>query len=78
MLEMFYREFISLNSLEARMKENTNNKLVVLNNTLNEYHKSIKEYKKVYEREPKDRKDYGSKLKYNPKKLKISDVSLLN
>ena len=78
MLEMFYREFISLNSLEARMKENTNNKLVVLNNTLSEYHKLIKKYKKVYEREPKDSKDYGSKLKYNPKKLKILDVSLLN
>ena len=78
MLDMFYREFISLKILEARMKENTNNKLVVLNNTLNEYHKLIKEYKKVYEREPKDSKDYGSKLKYNPKNLKTLDIILLN
>ena len=30
MLKMFHREFISLKSLEARMKENTNHKFVVL------------------------------------------------
>ena len=28
---------------------------------LNEYHKLTKEYKKVYEREPKDDKSYGWK-----------------
>ena len=52
MLEMFYGEFICLKSLEDRTKENTNHKFVVLNNALNEYGKLIKEYKKVYEREP--------------------------
>ena len=49
---MFYGEFICLKSLEDRTKENTNHKFVVLNNALNEYGKLIKEYKKVYEREP--------------------------
>ena len=47
---MFYRQFISLKSLEVRTKENTNHKSVVLNNALNEYDKLIKEYKKIYER----------------------------
>ena len=56
MLEMFYKEFITLKSLEVKMEENTNHKFVVLNNALNEYDKLIKEYKKVYEREPKDDK----------------------
>ena len=31
------------------MKENTNHKIVILINALNEYDKLIKEYKKVYE-----------------------------
>ena len=56
MLEMFYKEFITLKSLEVKTEENTNHKFVVLNNALNEYDKLIKEYKKVYEREPKDDK----------------------
>ena len=33
----------------------------------------IKEYKKVYESEPKDDKRYGWKQKYNPKNLKALD-----
>ena len=61
MLEMFYKEFITLKSLEVKTEENTNHKFVVLNNALNEYDKLIKEYKKVYEREPKDDKNYGWK-----------------
>ena len=68
---MFYKEFISLISFKARTKENTNHKFVVLNNALNEYDKLIKQYKKVYEREPKDDKSYGWKQKYSPKNLKI-------
>ena len=56
MLEMFYKEFITLKSLEVKTEENTNHKFVVLNNALNEYDKLIKEYKKVYEREPKEDK----------------------
>ena len=43
MLEIFYREFISLKSLEARTKENTYQKYVMLNNALNEYDKLIKD-----------------------------------
>ena len=39
MLEMFHREFISSKSLEARTKENTYQKFVMLNNALNEYDK---------------------------------------
>ena len=50
MLEMFYRELISLKGLEAKMKENTNHKFVVLNNALNEYDKLIKEYKSLWKR----------------------------
>ena len=46
---------------------------VVLSNALNEYDKLIKEYKKVYEREPKDDKKYIWKQKYNPKNLKALD-----
>ena len=50
MLEMFYRELISLKGLEAKTKENTNHKFVVLNNALNEYDKLIKEYKSLWKR----------------------------
>ena len=73
MLEIFYTEFISLKSLEARTKENTNQKFFVLNSALNEYDKMIKQYKKVYEREPKDEKRYGWKQKCSPKNLKTLD-----
>ena len=72
-LEMFYKKFISLISFKVRAKENTNHKFVVLNNALNEYHKLIKQYKKVYKREPKDDKSYGWKQKYSPKNLKTLD-----
>ena len=72
-LEMFYRQFISLKSLEVRTKENTNHKSVVLNNALNEYDKLIKEYKKIYERESNNDKSCGWKQKYNPKNLKALD-----
>ena len=77
MLKKFHREFISLKSLEAKTKENTNHKFVVLNNTLNEYEKLIKQYKKVYERELKDDKKYGWKQKYNPKNMKALDYQLV-
>ena len=33
----------------------------------------IKQYKKVYEREPKDNKKYSWKQKYGTKKLKVLD-----
>ena len=42
MLKKFHREFISLKSLEAKTKENTNHKFVALNNALNEYEKLMK------------------------------------
>ena len=73
MLEMFCREFISLKILEARTKENTNHKFVALNNALNEYNKLIKEYEKVYEKDPTNDKSYGWKQKYSPKNLKPLD-----
>ena len=44
--QRLYREFISLKSLEARAKGNTNHKSVVLSKALNVYDKLIKEYKK--------------------------------
>ena len=43
MLEMFYREFFSLKSLEAKTKETTDHKFVVLNNAFNEYDKLIQD-----------------------------------
>ena len=70
---MFYREFIILTCLEVKTKGNTNHKFVVWNNTINEYGKLIKQYKKVYEREPKDNKKYSWKQKYGTKKLKVLD-----
>ena len=58
--ESFYKMFISLKSLDAK-KENNDSKFEVLNTAFNLYDKLIKEYKKVYEREPKDDKTYGWK-----------------
>ena len=74
---MFHREFISLKSLEVKTKENTNHKFVILNNALNEGEKLITQYKKVYEREPKDGEKYGWKQKYNPKNMKALDYQLV-
>ena len=73
MLELFYRDFISLKSLQVKTKKNTNYEFVVLNNALNQYDKLVKEYKKVHEGEPKDDKIYGQKQKYNSKILKALD-----
>ena len=73
MLELFYRDFISLKSLEVKTRKNTNYEFVVLNNALNQYDKLVKEYKKVHEGEPKDDKIYGQKQKYNSKTLKALD-----
>ena len=42
-------------------KKNNDSKFEVLNTAFNLYDKLIKEYKKVYEREPKDDKTYGWK-----------------
>ena len=58
-LKFFYRDFISLKNLEARTTENIDHRPVVLNSALEESGKLIKEYKNVYEREPKGDKSYG-------------------
>ena len=68
MLKMFHKEFISLKSLEARMRENTNHKLKCIKQVW-----QIKQYKKVYERNSKDDKSYSSKQKYSPNWLKALD-----
>lgn len=73
MLELFYRDFISLKSLQVKTKKNTNYEFVVLNNALNQYDKLVKEYKQVHEGEPKDDKIYDQKQKYNSKTLKALD-----
>ena len=59
LFKLFYRDFISLKNLEARTTENIDHKPVVLNSVLEEYGKLTKEYKNVYEREPKGDKSYG-------------------
>ena len=69
----FYKDFISSKSLEVKTKKNTDHKFVVLGNATNEYNKFIKEYKKVYKREPKDDKSNGWEQKYDPKNLKALD-----
>ena len=58
-LKFFYRDCISLKNLEARTTENIDHRPVVLNSALEESGKLIKEYKNVYEREPKGDKSYG-------------------
>ena len=72
-LGVFYRAFVSLKSLEAKTKENTDHKFVVLNNAFYRYDNLIKEYKKVYEREPMGDKNYSWKQKYSPENLKALD-----
>ena len=69
LFKLFYRDFISLKNLEARTTENIDHKPVVLNSALEEYGKLTKEYKNVYEREPKGDKSYGQKKKYGPKNV---------
>ena len=48
----FYKDFISIKSLESKTKKNTDHKFVILDNATNKYYKLIKEYKNVYKREP--------------------------
>ena len=57
--ETFYKDFICLKDLETKTRTITNQ--TVLNNASNESNKLIKEYKKVYKREPKDDKGNGWK-----------------
>ena len=70
MLEMFYIQFINLKFLDAE-PENLN-KFTVLNNASKLYDDLIKEYKKVYENEPKDDNN-NWKQNYDPKSLKSSE-----
>ena len=72
-LIMFYKMLISLKGLEPKTEENINHKSVVLNEAFNDYDKTVKEYKKVYEREPRDGKSDVLKLKYDSKYLKDQD-----
>ena len=87
-LEMFYKELIDLKSLNARTTENMKHKSTVLNNVSELYDDLIKEYKAVYEREPKydkydswkqkyDFKDLRN-LDYQPVKLKTESLSDIN
>ena len=72
-LKMFYRDFTSLKFLKAK-KERVNHKSTVLNNVSNLYNSELTlEYKKAYEREPKDDKSYDWKQKYSDKNLKALD-----
>ena len=52
-IEKCYKDFISLTDVDAEPK-NIEHKLVVLNKASKHYKDLIKEYKKVYEREPKN------------------------
>ena len=87
-LETFYKELIDLKSLNARTTENMKHKSTVLNNASELYDDLIKEYKAVYEREPKydkydswkqkyDFKDLRN-LDYQPVKLKTESLSDIN
>lgn len=87
-LETFYKELIDLKSLNARTTENMKHKSTVLNNVSELYDDLIKEYKAVYEREPKydkydswkqkyDFKDLRN-LEYQPVKLKTESLSDIN
>ena len=87
-LETFYKELIDLKSLDARTTENMKHKSTVLNNVSELYDDLIKEYKAVYEREPKydkydswkqkyDFKDLRN-LDYQPVKLKTESLSDIN
>lgn len=87
-LETFYKELIDLKSLNARTTENMKHKSTVLNNVSELYDDLIKEYKAVYEREPKydkydswkqkyDFKDLRN-LDYQPVKLKTESLSDIN
>ena len=59
-LEEIYKELISLIFLDAK-SEKSDHRFTALNNA---------SYKKVYESEPKDKKDNDWKKKYDPKSLK--------
>ena len=59
-LEEIYKELISLIFLDAK-SEKIDHRFTALNNA---------SYKKVYESEPKDKKDNDWKKKYDPKSLK--------
>ena len=61
--ETFYKDVICLKDLETKTRNITNHKFAVLNNASNESNKLIKEYKKVYKREPKN--DKGNDWKKN-------------
>ena len=63
----FYKDFISLKSVEAKTKKKTDQKFVVLNSASNENNKLIKEYKKVHKRESKGDKSNGRKQNNDPK-----------
>ena len=76
-LIMFYKMLISLKGLEFKTEENINHKSVVLNEAFNDYEKMVKEYKNVYEREPRDGKSDVWKQKYDPKYLKDQDYQLV-
>ena len=87
-LETLYKELIDLKSLNARTTENMKHKSTVLNNVSELYDDLIKEYKAVYEREPKydkydswkqkyDFKDLRN-LDYQPVKLKTESLSDIN
>ena len=72
-LETFYKELIDLKSLNARTTENMKHKSTVLNNVSELYDDLIKEYKAVYEREPKYDKYDSWKQKYDFKDLRNLD-----
>lgn len=76
-LEAFYKEFIDLKSLNVRTTENMKHKSTVLNNVSELYDDLIKEYKVVYEREPKYDKYDSWKQKYDFKNLRNLDYQPL-
>ena len=64
---MFYKDFTDLKDVDIK-PEDINHTFTVLNNALKLYDDMTTEYKKVFEREPKDDKNKDWKQKYDPKK----------
>ena len=72
-----YQNFISLMDVDVE-PENIEHKSVVLNKESKRYGDLIKEYKKVYERKPKNDEADAWKQKYKPKKLKDLNYQPVN
>ena len=68
-LEILYKDFINLKNVDAK-PENISHKFIGSNNASTFCGDLTKEYKNVYERDPKDDKNNNWKQKYDRKNLK--------